>query len=162
MYDEEYFIAKLNTGETFTQEELEAMILYHDVDDGTVDSLDDHLWFIPVRLCDQIYLILCNCKHHDIFLHQPIKAEKSWRDTWTPVDDVDDLFGQWSSELTNQPVHEEVVQEPEDLLSVNAELIEYIKEQHKRLKEMFGNMNDATWEEREAASKYIDTLEEVE
>lgn len=117
MYNEEYFIAKLSTGEAFTQEELEDMVLHYSIDDVTVDDLEDNLKFVPVAFDSHMYLILCNYRSNNIFLHQPIKAAKDWKDHWTPVEDVDTVFDRWSKEIAMLTAEEVCIDEEVDCIA---------------------------------------------
>lgn len=157
MYNEERFIAKLNAGETFTQEELEDMVLHYNIDDVAVDDLEDTLQFVPVAFDGQKYLILCNYRSGDTFLHQPIKAAKDWKDHWTPVEDVETVFGRWSNELAAREAEEVIptFDEPENLIEVTPELLEQIHAWQEEAEELFGSLNELTCEEQEAVSRYM-------
>lgn len=156
MYNEEHFIAKLNAGEAFTQEELEDMVLHYNIDDVVVDDLADTLQFVPVAFDGQMYLILCNYRSDDTFLHQPIKAAVDWKDHLTPVEDVETVFDRWNNELVAWP--EEVIptfEEPENLIEITPELLEQIHTWQQEAEELFGPMNELSCEEQEAVSRYI-------
>lgn len=158
MYNEEHFITKLNTGEAFTQEELEDMVLYYNIDDVAVDDLEDTLQFVPVAFDGKTYLVPCNYQADGIFLHQPIKATQDWKDHWTPADDVEAVFDRWNSELFACEVEEVIptFDEPESLIEITPELLDQILEWQQSAEKMFGPLVELSCAEREAVSRYMD------
>lgn len=162
MYDEEYFILKLNNGETFTQEELEQMILYFDIDNVIVEDVNETLKFIPVAFDGKRYVVPCNYCVKGGFLHQPLIARQDWKNHWTPVEHVDEVLPRWQQEIKELGLDNDVIIESCDEYSISHELIKTLHDRQDRIKELFGSVQDVSAEELEAVSRYIDAIADTE
>lgn len=162
MHDEEYFISKLSSKEMLTQEELEQLIFYFDIDNVIVEDVDENFNFIPVAFDGKYYLVPCNYYVKGGFLHQPLVARQDWKNHWTPVEHVDDVLPRWQQEIKELGLDNDVIIESCDEYSISPELIKTLHDRQDRIKELFGSVQDVSAEELEAVSRYIDAIADTE
>lgn len=159
---EQYFASKLEAGQYLTQEELEQLILYFDIDNVIVEDVDENFKFIPVAFDGKYYLVPCNYCVKGGFLHQPLVARQDWKNHWTPVEHVDEVLPRWQQEINGLELNNDVIIESCDEYSISPELIKTLHNRQDRIKELFGSIQNVSAEELEAVSRYIDALEEAE
>lgn len=159
---EQYFASKLEAGQYLTQEELEQLILYFDIDNVIVEDVDENFKFIPVAFDGEYYLVPCNYYVKGGFLHQPLVARQDWKNHWTPVEHVDEVLPRWQQEINGLELDNDVIIESCDEYSISPELIKKLHDRQDRIKELFGSVQDVSAEEMEAVSRYIDAIADIE
>lgn len=159
---EQYFASKLEAGQYLTQEELEQLILYFDIDNVIVEDIDENFNFIPVAFDGKYYLVPCNYCVKGGFLHQPLVARQDWKNHWTPVEHVDEVLPRWQQEINGLELDNDVIIESCDEYSISPELIKTLHDRQDRIKELFGSVQDVSAEELEAVSRYIDAIADTE
>ena len=159
---EQYFASKLEAGQYLTQEELEQLILYFDIDNVIVEDIDENFNFIPVAFDGKYYLVPCNYCVKGGFLHQPLVARQDWKNHWTPVEHIDEVLPRWQQEINELKLDNDIIIESCDEYNISPELIKTLHGRQDRIKELFGSMQDVSAEELEAVSRYIDAIADIE